>query len=130
MLENLPMPIGRDFEGVNLPWYDANGHLQMNFHIAKARRTDKDHLALQQLYVNTYAADGSPDVTISVKSAVLNLATKILTSNEPVTVERADFEIIGAQMEFNTVTHEGKFIGKVKMLIYNNPTKGNSKGGA
>jgi hypothetical protein len=48
---------------------------------------------------------------------VLDLKTRVLTSKERTTVKRADFDIVGDSVEFDTVSHTGRLIGNVKMVI-------------
>jgi lipopolysaccharide export system protein LptC len=50
---------------------------------------------------------------------VLDLNTRIVTSDIPVIVRRSDFEITGQQMVFNTQTRAGRMTGHVRMVIYN-----------
>jgi len=45
------------------------------------------------------------------------LKTRILTSKERTTITRADFNIVGDSVEFDTNTHTGKMIGNVKMVV-------------
>ena len=43
----------------------------------------------------------------------------MVTSEVPVTVRRAEFEIVGQKMVFNTQTRVGEMTGHVRMTIYN-----------
>jgi lipopolysaccharide assembly outer membrane protein LptD (OstA) len=45
------------------------------------------------------------------------LNTRILSSNERTVIKRADFNIAGDSVEFDTNTHTGKLVGNVKMVI-------------
>ena len=48
---------------------------------------------------------------------MLNLKTRILSSKERTFIKRADFDIAGDSVEFDTSTHTGKLVGNVKMVI-------------
>jgi lipopolysaccharide assembly outer membrane protein LptD (OstA) len=48
---------------------------------------------------------------------VLNLKTRVLASKERTTIKRADFNIAGDSVEFDTNTQTGRLIGNVKMVI-------------
>jgi lipopolysaccharide assembly outer membrane protein LptD (OstA) len=45
------------------------------------------------------------------------LKTRILSSKERAIIKRADFDIAGDSVEFDTNTHTGKLVGNVKMVI-------------
>jgi hypothetical protein len=116
---NIPIPPGHDARGVKLPYFDPQGRLQMYFVIAKALRLDLDHLAMKTAYMQTYDDKGAPDANVFMSSSVLDLNTRIVTSDVPVTVRRSDFVIVGQKMVFNTQTHIGHMAGYVHMIIYN-----------
>jgi len=116
---NVPIPPGHDARGVKLPYFDPQGRLQMYFVIAKAVRMDLDHLAMKTAYMQTYDDKGAPDANVFMTSSVLDLNTRIVTSDVPVTVRRSDFTIVGQKMVFNTQTHIGRMTGHVHMIIYN-----------
>ncbi|SRR5581483_482502 len=116
---NIPIPVGHSAEGITLPYFDEHGKLQMNFKIESATRSDNDHLQMMQAQVETYDQDGKMEMHIDMPRSVLDLNTKIVTSDIPVTIRRSDFEVTGDTMRFNTETRAGVMIGKVRMLIYN-----------
>jgi hypothetical protein len=116
---NIPIPVKHDAEGVKLPYFDIRGRLQMYFIIAKAIRVDQDHLEMKNAYMQTYDDKGAPDANVFMTRSMLDLNTRIVTSDIPVTVRRSDFEIIGQKMVFNTQTRSGHMTGHVRMIIYN-----------
>ena len=115
---NIPIPVGHDAQGVRIPYYDEKGKLQMFFSIIAATRVDEIHLQMKAVNIDTYNPDGSQEMSVEAKSSVLDLNTRIVTSNEPATIRRSDFEITGDTMQFNTKTREGNMSGNVRMLIY------------
>ncbi|HZR77687.1 MAG TPA: LPS export ABC transporter periplasmic protein LptC, partial [Chthoniobacterales bacterium] len=69
------------------------------------------------LKITTYTTENKPDLTIDLSEAVLNMKTRILSSKERATIQRADFNISGDSVEFDTNTRSGKLFGNVKMVI-------------
>lgn len=115
----IPIPINHDAKGVRFPIFDTRGRLQMYFMISKGFRVDADHLDMKNAYMQTYDEHQTPDATIFMTRSLLNLNTRIVTSDVPVIIRRSDFEITGQKMVFNTQTHKGEMTGHVHMVIYN-----------
>jgi hypothetical protein len=115
----VPIPVGHDAEGFRMPYFDNRGRLEMYFNIKKAVRADLNHLNLENAFMQTYDDKAAPDANVYMSRSVLDLNTRIVTSDLPVTVRRADFEIVGQKMTFNTQTRIGHMSGHVRMIIYN-----------
>jgi hypothetical protein len=116
---NVPIPVKHSATGVKLPYFDEKGRLQMFFTISMAFRTDIGHLTLTDAYVQTFDEKETPSANIIMSKGVLDLNTRIVTSDVPVTISRADFDIVGQRMVFNTQTRKGHMDGHVHMTIYN-----------
>jgi hypothetical protein len=116
-LTNIPLPIGHEARGLVLPDFDAEGHLRGRFEAATAKRLDEEHIGFQTLKITTFTPENKPDLTIELIESVLNLKTRVLASNERSIIKRADFNIVGDSVEFDTNTRTGKLIGHVKMVI-------------
>ncbi len=116
---SIPMVEGPPSKGVHIPYYGPDGKLQMNFTIKVATKVDADHMKMSEAQVETFDAKGETEMVIDLPESTLDLNTRIITTNQHVTIKRSDFEITGQNMEFNTETREGKLGGKVRMLIYN-----------
>jgi len=52
-----------------------------------------------------------------MQTSVLDLKTRVLSSQERTTIQRADFHIAGDSVQFDTNTRTGRLIGNVKMVI-------------
>ena len=116
----LPIPKGHDAKGLKIPYFDeVTGKLQMTFTIGVANRLDEDHVRMSALQVETFNADGEREMLIDLPTSILDLNTRVISTQERVTIKRSDFEITGQSMEFNTETKQGKLAGNVRMLIYN-----------
>ena len=116
---NLPIPVLHGAKGVKLPYFDQKGKLQMDFSIDSAYRIDLGHLEMKGVKMQTYDESGKVEMMIDLQRSLLDLTTRIITSDEPVTIRRSDFEITGDTMQFDTQTKSGKMVGQVRMLIFN-----------
>jgi hypothetical protein len=116
-LTNIPLPVGHEAKGLVLPDFDVEGHLRGRFEAVSAKRIDEEHVGFHGLKILTYTPENQPDLTIELSESVLNLKTRVLSSNERTTIKRADFNIAGDSVEFDTNTHTGKMVGNVKMVI-------------
>lgn len=116
---DIPIPIKHDAQGVKLPYYDEHDRLQMYFSIVKATRVDMDHLLMRNAYMQTYDEKETPDANVYMTRSVLDLNTRVVTSEIPVTIRRQDFEINGQKMVFDTQHRVGHLTGHVQMIIYN-----------
>lgn len=116
-LTNIPLPVGHEAKGLVLPDFDAEGHLRGKFEAGTARRIDEGHVRFQHLKIMTYTAESRPDLQIDMSTSVLDLKTRILSSQERSTIRRADFNIVGDSVQFDPNTKIGRLIGNVKMVI-------------
>jgi hypothetical protein len=116
-LTNIPLPVGHEAKGLVLPDFDAEGHLRGKFEAGTARRIDDGHVRFQHLKITTYTPESRPDLQIDMNTSVLDLKTRILSSQERSTIRRADFNIVGDSVQFDPNTKTGRLIGNVKMVI-------------
>jgi len=116
-LTNIPLPIGHEAKGLVLPDFDADGHLRGKFEAGTAHRIDEEHVGFQQLKITTFTPEDQQDLRIDMSTSVLDLKTRVLSSKERTTIKRADFNIAGDSVEFDTNSKTGRLIGNVKMVI-------------
>ena len=116
-LTNIPLPIGHEAKGLVLPDFDGDGHLRGKFEAGKAHRIDLEHIGFEQLKITTYTPEDQPDLRIDMSTSVLDLNTRILSSKTRTTIQRADFNIAGDSVEFDTNNRTGRLVGNVKMVI-------------
>ena len=116
-LTNIPLPIGHEAKGLVLPDFDSEGHLRGRFEAGTAHRIDQEHIGFQHLKITTYTPENQPDLQIDMRTSVLDLTTRVLSSQERTTIQRADFNIAGDSVYFDTNTRTGRLIGNVKMVI-------------
>ncbi|MES2572993.1 MAG: LPS export ABC transporter periplasmic protein LptC [Verrucomicrobiota bacterium] len=116
----IPLVPGHDSLGLKIPYTSREtGKLQMMYTIGVANLPDPDHMKMVDAQVETFGEDGKHEMLIDLPDSILDLNTKILTTNRSVTIKHADFELTGQTMEFNTITKQGTLGGGVRMLIYN-----------
>ena len=118
-LKNIPLTVGHEAKGLVLPNYDLQGHLTGRFEAGTAARIDDNHVRFRDLKMQTFDQKEQPDFNIQMTDAVLNLDTRVIESKQRTKIKRADFEIAGDAMTFNTVTHQGTMTGNVHMTIFN-----------
>jgi len=116
-LTNIPLPIGHEAKGLVLPDFDADGRLRGKFEAGTAHRIDEGHVGFQQLKITTYTPQSETDLRIDMHTSVLDLKTRILSSQERTTIQRSDFNIAGDSVQFDTNAKTGRLIGNVKMVI-------------
>jgi hypothetical protein len=116
-LTNIPLPIGHEAKGLVLPDFDLEGHLRGKFVASTARRVDEGHIRFQDLKITTFTPENQTDLQIDMRTSIFDLNTKVLSSQERATVKRADFDIVGDSIQFDTNTRTGRMIGNVKMVI-------------
>lgn len=118
-LGGVPLPIGQEAKGLVLPDYNLKGELQARFEAAVAKRIDADHIQFTGVKMTTYTPENTPDLAIDMPSSILDLNTRIVTSQERTTITRTDFTIAGDTLRFDTSARKGSFVGHVKMTIKN-----------
>jgi hypothetical protein len=116
-LTNIPLPIGHEAKGLVLPDFDGEGHLRGKFEAGTAHRIDQEHIGFEHLKITTYTPEDQTDLRIDMSTSVLDLRTRILSSKARTTIQRADFNIAGDSVEFDTNSRTGRLIGNVKMVI-------------
>lgn len=116
-LTNLPLPIGHEAKGLVLPNFDVDGHLTGKLEAANAKRIDGENVEFSGLKLTTFTPENTPDLQIDMSTSILNLKTRVISSKQRTTVKRADMDIVGDSMQFDTVSRKGTLVGHVKMVI-------------
>ncbi|MGB9474168.1 MAG: hypothetical protein WCE87_03765 [Candidatus Udaeobacter sp.] len=116
-LTNIPLPIGHEAKGLVLPDFDAEGRLKAKFEAGTAHRIDQEHIGFQQLKIITFTPENQTDLQVDMHTSILDLKTRILSSQERTTIRRSDFNIAGDSVQFDTNSRTGRLIGNIKMVI-------------
>ncbi len=127
---SVPVPPGHDAKGLVIPYRDSEGKLQMRFTMEIGKRTDLDHMDMTRLLIESFDEEGNEEMTIDLPQSILDLNTRVISTENGVLIKRSNFELTGKTMQFNTETRAGHVGGKVRMLIYNleNETNSNAEG--
>ncbi len=116
---SVPLPVGHEAKKLAIPYRDGSGKIQMRFVMELGKRIDADHLAMTTLHIQTYDDAEAEEMSILLPQALLDLNTRIITTESGVTIKRAEFELHGKILEFNTETKLGRLGGGVQMKIFN-----------
>jgi hypothetical protein len=92
-------------------------------------RLDEERLSAVNVVVEIYAEDPAATLSVDLKSAVFNMPDQIMRSGERSRVSRADFEMEGDSMVFDTANSIGSMKGRVRTLIFDmKPAPGKPEG--
>jgi lipopolysaccharide export system protein LptC len=116
-LTAIPLPVGHEAKGLVLPNFDADGKLTAKLEAGAAKRIDENHVLFTALKLTTFTPQSQPDLSIEMLDSVFDLKTRVVVSQHRATIKRADFDISGDAVEFDTVARHGKLVGNVKMVI-------------
>ncbi|MFL6541892.1 MAG: hypothetical protein ACJ8I9_01870 [Chthoniobacterales bacterium] len=116
-LTAIPLPVGHEAKGLVLPNFNEDGQLSAKLEAGTAKRIDENHVLFTALKLTTFDPQQQPDLSIEMIESILDLKTRIITSQHRATIKRADFDISGDTVEFDTVARHGKLVGNVKMVI-------------
>jgi len=118
-LTSIPLPVGQEAKGLVLPDFDLEGKMRARFEAVTAKRLDENHMQFAGLKMTTFSEESSPDLVIEMPVSTLDLTTRVITSHARTSVSRADFNLAGDTVRFDTVKRQGTLIGNVKMVITN-----------
>jgi lipopolysaccharide export system protein LptC len=116
-LRSIPLPIGHEAKGLVLPNFDPEGHLTAKLEAGTAKRVDENHVVFAGLKLTTFTPENQVDIMVEMQESVFDLETRVVTSTHRATIKRADFDIAGDSVQFDTVARQGKLAGNVHMVI-------------
>jgi hypothetical protein len=85
----------------------------------KARKLDDKKVEFEKLKISFTDKEGK-EIIVEIPHALLDTETKKLTADSRTMISRDDFDIMGDQAEFDTVTRTGRFMGRVRASFLNN----------
>ena len=116
--QSVPLTIGHEAKGLVLPDYDEEGRLRARLEAATAKRIDNEQIQFTGVKMTTYVVEtNTADLAIDMPASILNITTRMITSDKRTTVRRGDFSIAGDTMRFDINAREGRLQGNVKMVI-------------
>jgi hypothetical protein len=81
-------------------------------------RQDEKRLFAEGVVLHLYNPEPKDNIRVDMKSATYHLDTKLLSSTERSKVTRADFQIEGDSMTFDTINSHGIMTGRVHLVIH------------
>jgi len=117
------IPLGQEQRDVRFPSFDR-GRMASVIDAKTMKRLDDERLEMTTMVITTYDETGDKEMTVSMPAAIYNLASGVLASDKRSKVERADFEIEGDAMLFDTGSQHGKMTGNVRMIIHDSSAIG------
>ncbi|OYW71821.1 MAG: hypothetical protein B7Z37_26680 [Verrucomicrobia bacterium 12-59-8] len=114
------VPLGAVNEGAVIPSFDATGRRTSIITADVLRRVDDERIYAENLTVQMFNDDPKNDVRIDLKTAFYQMAGQggILRSTDRSRVTRADFEIEGDSLIFDTSKNQGRMTGNIHMVIF------------
>lgn len=113
------VPLGAESKGAVIPSFDSNGRRSSLITAAVIRRIDDERLWAEKLSVQMFNTDPKNDVRIDLKTAFYHMSGGgVLRSTERSRVSRADFEIEGDSLIFDTAKNQGRMAGNIRMVIF------------
>ncbi len=91
--------------------------MRARFEAGNAKRVDHEHVEFKKLKMTTFTPQNTVDLMIEMPASTLDLTTRVITSHERTTVQRADFNLSGDKLNFDTVSRQGTLVGNVKMIV-------------
>lgn len=116
-LTAIPLPIGHEAKGLVLPNFDEEGKLTAKLEAGAAKRIDENHVLFTALKLTTFTPEQQQDLFIEMIDSTLDLKTRVVRSEHRATIKRADLDISGDTVEFDTVARQGRLVGHVKMIV-------------
>jgi hypothetical protein len=112
------IPLGVESRGAVIPSFDASGRRTSLITADVVRRIDDGRLYAEQLVLQMFDEDPAADVRIDLRTAFYHMEDGVLRSTERSRVTRADFEIEGDSLIFDTVKNQGRMTGNIRMVIF------------
>jgi len=117
------VPPGAVNKGAVIPSFDATGRRTSLITADMLRRVDDERIYAEKLVVQMFSADPKNNVRIDLKTAFYQMAGGgVLRSTERSRVSRADFEIEGDGLIFDTARNQGRMTGNIHMVIFDSST--------
>ena len=117
------VPPGAVNKGAVIPSFDATGRRTSLITADMIRRVDDDRIYAEKLVVQMFNVDPKNDVRIDLKTAFYQMSGGgVLRSTERSRVSRADFEIEGDSLIFDTAKNQGRMTGNIHMVIFDSST--------
>lgn len=116
------VPLGAESRGAVIPSFDDSGRRTSLITADVVRRVDDERLYAEKLVLKMFNEDPANNVRIDLRTAFYHMVDGVLRSMERSRVTRADFEIEGDTLIFDTVKNQGRMTGNIRMVIFDSST--------
>jgi hypothetical protein len=111
------IPAQRPNRGIYIPTFTA-GQPSSIIEADVITRIDDSRLLAESMTIHLYGDQPAEHVTVKMPSATYNMTNQILRSSERSKVSRADFDLEGDALIFDTTSSQGRMTGNVRMTIH------------
>jgi len=116
------IPLGTESQGAVIPSFDATGRRSSLITADVIRRIDDERLYAEGLVVQMFNTDPRNNVRLDLHTAFYHMSGGILRSTERSRVTRADFQVEGDSIVFDTTKNQGRMTGNIRMVIFDTST--------
>ncbi|MGV3664355.1 MAG: hypothetical protein ACO1TE_29555 [Prosthecobacter sp.] len=116
------IPLGTESEGAVIPSFDATGRRSSLITADVMRRIDNERLYAEGLVVQIFNIDPKNNLRLDLHTAFYHMSGGILRSTERSRVSRADFQVEGDSLVFDTAKNQGRMTGNIRMVIFDTST--------
>jgi len=122
------VPLGFVNKNVRIPSF-SKGKASSIMTAETLTRIDDDRLQAGKTVMEILGETKEDNIRVDLSTAIFNMTEQILRSGERTRVSRADFQVEGDSMVFDSRTSIGQMKGRVRTIIFDtNALSGKSKG--
>lgn len=111
------IPAQRPNRGIWIPSF-SNGILSSVVEADVVTRIDEQRLFAENMTILLHGTEDKDEVKVDMPSATFHMTSQMIRSNERSKVSRADFDLEGDSLIFDTTTSQGRMTGNVRMTIH------------
>lgn len=112
------IPLGTESEGAIIPSFDSTGRRTSLITADTIRRIDDERLYAEGLVVEMFNTNPANNVRLDLHTAFYHMNGGLLRSTERSRVSRADFQVEGDSLVFDTTKNQGTMTGNIRMVIF------------
>ena len=111
------IPAQRPNRGIWIPSF-SGGLLSSVVEADVVTRIDDQRLFAENMTILLHGSEDKDQVKVDMPSATYHMTSQMIRSNERSKVSRADFDLEGDSLVFDTTTSQGRMSGNVRMTIH------------
>jgi hypothetical protein len=113
------LPIGHEHTGMEIPSF-KNGAPSSTVRAASMTRLDDENMFLKKMDIRMFGPpnETEKDMRVQLRTATYHMPSNVVASEERSRISRADFDLQGDSLIFDTATGQGKMVGNVTMILH------------